>query len=437
VIWLQKTVGADVTFEGVGLHTGQPSRLVLRPAPLNTGLVFRVASGADTVEIPAHADFIPDGEAAVRNTTLARGDTTVCTVEHLLAALYGLGVTNCWLDLEGGEPPVVGCGSAIGYVEGIEAVGIETQGAPAGYFRITAPVAWRDGDVEIVAEPCDHLRLTMDVDYDDPVIGRQSASFEIRPDTFARELAPARTFAYMADVLKMREMGYAKGGTLETALVIEDGKLAEGQSLRFDDEFVRHKMLDLLGDLALVGMPVQGHIRARKSGHAAHAAFTRLLARAEKRSSRIYPRRRPEDFDIAAILEIMPHRYPLLLVDRITELVPGKRVVGLKNVTINEPFFQGHFPNHPIMPGVLIIEALAQAGGVLLMTTVEEPRGKLVYFSGIDGARFRRPALPGDTLTLECELLKLKGPICKMRALARIGDEKVAEAELMASIVDA
>jgi UDP-3-O-[3-hydroxymyristoyl] N-acetylglucosamine deacetylase/3-hydroxyacyl-[acyl-carrier-protein] dehydratase len=437
MIWLQRTVGKAATVEGVGLHTGETTRLTFQPAPPNTGLVFRVRTTAGEAEIPAHIDHAPREETAIRNTTLAKGEVKIFTVEHVLAALYGMGVTNCYIDLEGPEPPITSCGSSLPYVGLLQDAEVVYQGLPASYYRITAPLAYRENGIEVVAEPCDHLRLSMWVDYDDPLVGEQEVSFEIRPDIFAREIAPARTFAFMEDVLKLREMGYAQGGSLETALVIEDGKLAGGQTFRFPDEIVRHKLLDLLGDIALVGMPLQGHIRARRSGHAANAEFTRLLARREQRSSRIYPRRNPTDFDISAILEVMPHRYPLLLVDRIIELEPEKRVVGLKNVTINEPFFQGHFPGHPIMPGVLIIEAMAQAGGVLLLTSVDDPRGKLVYFGGIDGARFRRPALPGDVLTLECEMIKRRGPIAKMRGVARVGDEIVAEAELMASMVDA
>ena len=212
--------------------------------------------------------------------------------------------------------------------------------------------------------------------------------------------------------------------------------LAGGQQLRFPDECVRHKILDLIGDLALLGMPIQGHVKARLSGHAANVEFTRLLAKVERRMPRIYPPRDPEAWDIASIMKIMPHRYPFLLVDRITGIEPGRRVTGLKNVTINEPFFQGHFPGHPIMPAVLIVEAMAQVGGVLLLSNVDDPRGKLVYFSGIDNARFRSPVTPGDQLRFELEMIKLRGPICKMRGTAWVGDKVVAEADLMSTVVD-
>ncbi len=266
MLWLQRTVGKAATVEGVGLHTGETTRLTFQPAPPNTGLVFRVRNRAGEAEIDARIENVPEDESAVRNTTLVSGEVKIFTVEHVLAALYGLGVTNCYIDLEGSEPPITSCGSAMPYVELLEEAGIVAQGLPAGYYRVGAPIALREGGIEIVAEPCDHLRLSMEVDYDDPLIGKQSATFEIRPAVFKREIAPARTFAFMADVVKLREMGYAQGGTLETALVIENGKLAGGQTLRFPDEIVRHKLLDLLGDLALLGMPLEGHVRARRSG---------------------------------------------------------------------------------------------------------------------------------------------------------------------------
>jgi UDP-3-O-[3-hydroxymyristoyl] N-acetylglucosamine deacetylase/3-hydroxyacyl-[acyl-carrier-protein] dehydratase len=372
----------------------------------------------------------------IRATTLVKGKVKIHTVEHVLSAMYGLGITNCRIILEGGEPPVPACGSALSYVEMIDEAGIRDQGLPSVYYKVNRPVSYREGDVEITAEPAEDFLVSFHVEYDDPGIGIQEASFQVRPWIFREEIAPARTFALMRDIAKMQEMGLAKGGSLDNALVFDDGKVHGGGALRFPDEAVRHKILDLLGDLALLGMPIQGHIKARLSGHASNVAFTRLLAKTERKMPRIYPARKPENWDIASIMEIMPHRYPFLLVDRITELEPGKKVTGIKNVTINEPFFQGHFPGHPIMPAVLIVEAMAQVGGVLLLSSVEDPRGKLVYFSGIDEARFRQPVTPGDQLRFELELVKLRGPICKMTGTAWVGDTKVAEANLMSTVVD-
>jgi UDP-3-O-[3-hydroxymyristoyl] N-acetylglucosamine deacetylase/3-hydroxyacyl-[acyl-carrier-protein] dehydratase len=436
LLWLQKTVGREVTVEGIGLHSGKSARMTLAPSGPNTGLYFVVPGPDGDVTIPALVEYAAPTEDLVRATTLTRDGVSVHMVEHVLSALAGLGITNCEIRLEGGEPPVPACGSSLTYVEMIDEAGITFQGLPAPYHKINRTVSWRQGDIELMAEPSDHFKITFVVDYDEPAIGYQEATFELRPSVYRREIAPARTFALASDVEQLRSMGLALGGSYDNALVFGDGKLAEGQELRFPDECVRHKILDLVGDLALLGMPIQGHIRARFSGHAANVEFARVLAKAERRNPRIYPPREPREWDIVSIMEVMPHRYPFLLVDRIVELEPGKRVVGIKNVTINEPFFQGHFPGHPIMPAVLIIEAMAQTGGVLLLSSVEDARGKLVYFSGIDEARFRQPVTPGDQLRFELEMTKVRGSICKMRGTAWVGDTKVAEADLMSTVVD-
>jgi UDP-3-O-[3-hydroxymyristoyl] N-acetylglucosamine deacetylase/3-hydroxyacyl-[acyl-carrier-protein] dehydratase len=260
-------------------------------------------------------------------------------------------------------------------------------------------------------------------------------SFDIDDQTFLREIAPARTFVLERDLELLRQAGWIKGGRLESAVVVGEDRIKNSEPLRFPDEFARHKVLDLLGDLFLLGGPLLGHVRALRSGHQSHVAFVRHL-----RETLPLPGRRPgsppDEWDITAIMDIMPHRYPFLLVDRITKLDEGHRIEGIKNVTINEPFFQGHFPGHPIMPAVLIIEAMAQVGGLLLLHSVEDPTGKLMYFMGIDGARFRRPVTPGDQLRFEVTLIKLKGPISKMRGEAYVGSQLVAEAELLATVVD-
>ena len=439
MLWLQKTVNSEVTIEGIGLHSGQMARMTFSPGEINTGLIFKVpAAGQDgeTAEIKAVVENVSNEQDLIRATTLTKGDISIHTVEHVLAALSGCGITNCEIILEGGEPPVPACGSALSYVEMIDEAGIRDQGLPALYYKINRPVKLQHGQVEITAEPADSFMISFMVDYDDPLIGSQEYTFKVNPKEFRKEIAPARTFAMMSDVAKLKEMGLGQGGTQDNALIFDNGTIVGGQDLRFSDECVRHKVLDLLGDLALLGMPIQGHIKARYSGHATNVGFTRMLAKTERRMPRIYPPRDADFWDISSIMEIMPHRYPFLLVDRIIELEPGKKVVGIKNVTINEPFFQGHFPNHPIMPAVLIVEAMAQVGGVLLLSSVDEPEGKLVYFSGIDGARFRQPVTPGDQLRFELELVKLRRPICKMRGTAWVDGKLVAEANLMSSVVD-
>lgn len=439
MIWLQRTVNSEIAIEGIGLHSGEMARMTFAPAAINTGVVFKIpaaAAGDEPFEIKAVVENVANEQDLIRSTTLTKGDVSIHTVEHVLAALAGCGITNCEIILEGQEPPVPACGSALSYVEMIDKAGIRDQGIPALYYKINRPVKLQYGQVEISAEPADAFLITFEVNYDDPLIGSQEYTVEVNPKNFRKEIAPARTFAMMADVEKLKELGLGKGGSPDNALIFDNGSIVGGHELRFPDECARHKILDLIGDLALLGMPIQGHIKARFSGHATNVGFTRTLAKTERRLPRIYPPRNADFWDISSIMEIMPHRYPLLLVDRIIELEPGKRVVGLKNVTINEPFFQGHFPGHPIMPAVLIVEAMAQVGGVLLLSSVDDPRGKLVYFSGIDGARFRQPVTPGDQLRFELELVKLRGPICKMRGTAWVDGKLVAEANLMSSVVD-
>ncbi|MBU1073198.1 UDP-3-O-acyl-N-acetylglucosamine deacetylase, partial [bacterium] len=345
MLYLQKTVGERVAMTGTALHSGAPATIAFLPAPINTGLVFRVDTPDGRVEVPALIENVPADHGGMRNTKLAAGGAEIQTVEHVLSALAGLGVTNCYIDLDGPEPPEPKAGSTIDYVELLESGGIVNQGLPSYYLQVDTPMSWSDGEVSLQVVPCDSYRITCQIEYADPLIGIQEFSCEIRPDVYKREIAPCRTFALRDDVEKLQSMGLGQGGTLENALIVEDGGLVNDLPLRFPDEFVRHKILDMIGDLALVGMPIQGHVIARRSGHDGNLAFARVLARKERRSTRIYPPRKPQYWDISSIMKVMPHRYPFLLVDRIIEFETGKRVVGIKNVSVNEPFFQGHFPD--------------------------------------------------------------------------------------------
>jgi UDP-3-O-[3-hydroxymyristoyl] N-acetylglucosamine deacetylase/3-hydroxyacyl-[acyl-carrier-protein] dehydratase len=283
--------------------------------------------------------------------------------------------------------------------------------------------------------PYGGFRISFTIDYDHPLIGRQSRSLDIDDETFLKEIAPARTFVLERDLDALRKAGWIKGGRIESAVVVGEKGILNQEPLRYPDEFVRHKILDLLGDLFLLGGPLLGHVTAVRSGHQSHVAFIKRL-----KETLPLPGRRaggpPGEWDITAIMDIMPHRYPFLLVDRITHLEEGHSVEGIKNVTINEPFFEGHFPGHPVMPAVLILESMAQVGGLLLLNSVEDPNDKLMYFVGIDGAKFRRPVTPGDQLRLKLTLLKLRGRTSKMRGEAFVDDQLVAEAELLATIVD-
>jgi UDP-3-O-[3-hydroxymyristoyl] N-acetylglucosamine deacetylase/3-hydroxyacyl-[acyl-carrier-protein] dehydratase len=286
----------------------------------------------------------------------------------------------------------------------------------------------REGDAVYHVTPREGLRLTVTIEWDHPLIGRQSGCYDVTPETFATELAAARTFGFEREAEELRERGLARGASPETAIVLTDQGV-NGAELRWPDEFVRHKATDILGDLALLGGRLHADVVAFRPSHAGNVALARAISRTANR-------RAPAVADIQDIMKVLPHRYPMLLVDRILEIEPGKRIVGIKNVTINEPFFQGHFPGHPVMPGVLIIEAMAQTGGMMLMDSVDDPESKVVYFMSIDGVKFRKPVIPGDQLRFELEMLKFRGKTCRMRGVAYVDGKPAAEAEMMAAIVD-
>jgi UDP-3-O-[3-hydroxymyristoyl] N-acetylglucosamine deacetylase/3-hydroxyacyl-[acyl-carrier-protein] dehydratase len=431
----QCTLARDVTLEGIGLHTGERGKVVFRPAPPGTGIRFVRADlpGRPEIQVrPENAHFDP---AAGRRTILRQGEVEVHTMEHILAAVAGLAIDNLLIETSTMETPEPADGSAAPIARLLREAGLVEQGRPKRHIKITKPVHWSENGVELQAVPYQGFRITFTIDYDNRVVGRQTLSLDITPEAFLREIAPARTFVLERDLEGLRKAGWIKGGRLESAVVVGEERVLNPEPLRFPDEFVRHKVLDLLGDLLLLGAPLLGHVTAVRSGHQSHVAFVKHL-----KETLPLPGRRagrpPEEWDITAIMDIMPHRYPFLLVDRITRIEEGERIEGIKNVTINEPFFQGHFPGHPIMPAVLIIEAMAQVGGLLLLTSVEDPTDKLMYFMGIDAAKFRRPVFPGDQLRFVLELLKFRKGTSKMRGEAYVDDQLVAEAELLAMVVD-
>ena len=436
----QRTLSRPIAYDGIGLHTGIPCHVEFRPAPPESGIRFLRTDLPGQPSIPVAPRYARVDADQMRRTILKNGEAEVHTVEHILAAASGLGIDNLTIALNAQEPPEPADGSAGPYVRLFQEAGITEQPAPRHYFRVSEPVRHEENGVILVALPHDGLRVTFTIEYENAWRGTQYASYDIDPDVFVKEIAPARTFVLERDVEKLRERGMILGGTLQNAVVVQPTGILNQEPLRFDDEFVRHKILDFLGDLYLLGRPAQGHFLSIKSGHASNVRFVQRLAAAEEPGSLLSGGARngdpgPIQLDINAIQKIMPHRYPLLLVDRILSL-ESHRVVGIKNVTINEPFFAGHFPGHPIMPAVLIIEAMAQCGGVLLLNTVERPKDKLVYFMGINNAKFRKPVRPGDQLRFELTLLRLKSRICKMEGKAYVDGDLVAEAELLSSIVD-
>ncbi len=458
----QRTIAAEISMEGIGLHTGNNCRMTFKPAPPDHGIRFVRTDIEGHPSVIADIDHVSD---VSRGTTLTDGDATVHTVEHVLATFAGLQVDNMIVELDNNEPPV-GDGSARLYVEKLLEAGIEDQDKDKFYLEIDTPMSYSESDrgVDLVVTPSDDLRITFMIDYQNPALGTQYTSLVNLEKEFVDEFAPARTFCFLSEVEMLKKAGLIKGGGLDNAVVIYDSDLGQievdriqkalnlkdeafvGETgiindipLRFYNEPVRHKTLDLLGDLLLIGVPFKGHVLAARSGHKANVALARKMRELYKKK-KIARKYGSGDgsalFDINAILKIMPHRYPILLIDRVIDLVPEKSVVAIKNVTINEPFFQGHFPGHPIMPGVLILEAMAQAGGMLILHTIDDPKTKVVYFMSIDKAKFRRPVMPGDQLRMVLEMKAMRGSNCRMTAKAYVDGKLTTEAEFMARVVD-
>ena len=458
----QRTITKSSTISGIGLHTGKACNLTFKPAPIDSGVYFIRTDLPDSPRIKADIDNVID---TARGTTLAQGESKVYTVEHVLAALAGLEIDNIDVELSDNEPPVMD-GSSLPFVEKLLESVILDQDADKQFVEIVEPLSYSEPErsVDLVVTPSTDMRITFMVDYNNPALGTQYTTLVNLEREFVKEYAPARTFCFLSEVEALKAAGLIKGGSLENAVVISDAKDGQDEveriraaldikadilvgktgivndvKLRFPNEPVRHKALDLLGDLYLVGAPIKGHILAARSGHKANVALAkkiRVLQNKQKLQQKSKKSRENAFMDINGLLEIMPHRYPFLLIDRIIDVVPDKHVTALKNVTINEPFFQGHFPDHPIMPGVLILESLAQAGGVLLLNTIKDPQSKVVYFMSIDKVKFRKPVLPGDQLRLELEMHSFRRSACKMSGKAYVDDKLVASADFMAMVMD-
>ena len=425
----RRSIRHKASVSGTGLHTGAQTEATFLPAPAGQGIVFRRVDLKGKPEVPA---LLSEVEAIERRTAIGKGDTTIHTVEHLLAAVAAHEIDDLIVELSGPEPPILD-GSVQPYFEALEQAGpTETGGEPV-ILSVQAPFTVTEGDASYVVAPAKELRLTVTIEWPHPLIGRQAGTWTVTPQAFARDLAPARTFGFTSEVAGLQAKGLIKGASSANAIVLDDRGLADGGQLRWPDEFVRHKAADILGDLALTGGRVRAHIIATRPSHGGNIALAHALARAARRTGGGAPK-----MDIGRIMDVLPHRYPFLLVDRIIEVEGRQRIVGIKNVTINEPFFQGHFPGHPVMPGVLIIEAMAQVGGMLLLSYFEGQNidDKVVYFMSLDKVKFRRPVIPGDQIRFELEMLSFRGKTCKMKGEGYVDGQLVVEAEMMASVVD-
>jgi UDP-3-O-[3-hydroxymyristoyl] N-acetylglucosamine deacetylase/3-hydroxyacyl-[acyl-carrier-protein] dehydratase len=421
VTFSRRTIAREAGIEGVGLHLGKTCRLVFRPAAAGAGITF-IRTDRGGQRMPARADI---AVLADRRTQLGEGDDALHTVEHVLAAVSGAFIDDLDIELDGPEPPIAD-GSAQPFLAALMSAGVAPSGGKADYLTVRAPFVHRDGESEYEVSPCDQLVLDVSIDFPHPLVGGQRGRWTLTPETFATELAPARTFGFRHELDALRARGLIQGGSTSNALLLDDAGVVEN-SLRWPDEFVRHKALDCVGDLALAGRRINARIVARKPSHRGTVTLVRELVRRAEEVNHV--------LGIDEIMRTLPHRYPFLLVDRILEYEAGKRVVGLKNVTINEPFFQGHFPGHAIMPGVLIIEAMAQVGGMLLMATSHQG-DKVVYFTSLDNVKWRKPVRPGDQLLFELDVVQIRGVMCKMRGVAKVDGNVVAEADMAAMLRD-
>jgi UDP-3-O-[3-hydroxymyristoyl] N-acetylglucosamine deacetylase / 3-hydroxyacyl-[acyl-carrier-protein] dehydratase len=460
----QRTISQAVSFSGIGLHTGNPSVITFHPAPENYGYRFIRTDIPDQIEIHALVDNVVD---LSRGTTLGINGIKVHTVEHVLAALSGLQIDNCRIELTASEPPV-GDGSSLPYVEVLLKAGFTQQSQDREYFVIEETIRYTNEvkAVDIVALPLDDYRLTVMIDYFNPVLGSQHTGLFNLEKEFVIDYAPARTFCFLSEIEMLRDQGLIKGGTLDSALVIVDKELDESElkkikemfgydsaqilakngilnnsELRFKNEPARHKLLDMLGDLALVGVPLKAQILAARPGHASNFEFAKKIRNLYKKKMPLkkYKVAKSSDaiFNITDLMKFMPHRYPFLLVDKVIEFdSEAQTIVGVKNVTFNEPYFIGHFPEKPIMPGVLILEALAQTGCLLLLSSLEDVSKVLVVFQAIKNAKFRKPVIPGDQIIMEVKLVGKKLNIFFFQGTAYVNGSIVAEAELQATMLN-
>ena len=459
----QRTIKKAVTMSGVGLHTGTECTMTFKPAPEDFGSRFRRVDLGGKPELPADVDHVID---VSRGTTIGIGEAKVHTVEHVLAAVAGLQIDNILIDLDGIEPPI-GDGSAKPYVDALLNAGFESQDAPKDYLVIDQTINYKNEEkgVEIVALPTDDFRVTVMVDYNNPALGSQHTGLFDLEKEFVKDFSMCRTFCFLHEVEQLRDAGLIKGGNLDNAIVIVDRDLSKGElkdlagklgikdsvilgstgalnnkPLHFKNEPARHKLLDLIGDLALIGVPLKAQILAARPGHASNVEFAKKVRKLyqQKKIIKKYQHVKKEGvvFDVNALQRILPHRYPFLLVDKIIDFQLNEKIVGVKNVSFGEAFFQGHFPGAPVMPGVLILEGLAQTGGILLLDGSDRQEGKLVMFMAINNAKFRKPVVPGDQLVYEVTMMYRKAKICQIMGKAYVDGALVAEAEMMASIVD-
>ncbi|MBA3963206.1 MAG: bifunctional UDP-3-O-[3-hydroxymyristoyl] N-acetylglucosamine deacetylase/3-hydroxyacyl-ACP dehydratase [Chthoniobacterales bacterium] len=432
----QHTLAKTASLHGSSLHTGAKVSLKIQPAPPDSGIKFKRKDLQDEPTIDA---TIANVKTVERATSIGEGSIRVHTVEHVLSALAALGVDNAVIEMDANEPPI-GDGSALPFVDAIRKAGVAPQEAPRLLFHVREPISveTKSGSLLVVL-PDNEFRISCTQAGPE---GRftQFMTTAITPAIYEREIAPARTFVYYEDVEQLMEKNLIKGGSLENAIVVRGDSVLSKEPLRFPDEFVRHKILDIIGDLALLGRALRGHVIAIKPGHGVNTDFARALAKVQAATTAVLPKSAlplgEGGLDINAVMAVLPHRYPFLMVDRILSFEGETKCIGIKSVTINEPFFQGHFPGHPVMPGVLQVEAMAQVASVLMMR-ISKSASRVGYFMSADGVKFRKPVFPGDTLFIHAELTKSRGNrLAKAMCKCVVNDAVVSEGELMFTFID-
>jgi UDP-3-O-[3-hydroxymyristoyl] N-acetylglucosamine deacetylase/3-hydroxyacyl-[acyl-carrier-protein] dehydratase len=436
----QRTLTRPVTIKGNALHTGEAVTLTIKPAAVNHGVIFKRTDLTGSPEIQPRVDHVTD---LVRATTIQSGHVKIHTVEHVLSALSGCGIDNVLVEMNASEPPIMD-GSARPYADLIVEGGPVEQDKDREYYVLDAPVSVTRGNSSIIAIPHDGLKISC-TSADDRGIHTQHLSLSIDPESYFAQIAPARTFTIYEDIEELLKLGKIKGGSLDSAIVIKGDKVLSKEPLRFKDEFVRHKILDIVGDISLLGLPLKAHIVATRPGHALNAELTKVLfdRLQEKRKGgkrkgalRPTPAIDVQSLDVRDILDILPHRYPFVMIDRIVEIKGAEELVAIKNVTFNEPYFNGHFPGNPVMPGVLQLEAMAQAVGVLTVrwnNWVPRP----AFFMSADKVKFRKPVRPGDQLRIHAKLVKVRsGKIAVAEVTCTVDGQVVSSADLMITILD-